>query len=102
MLESETKLYLQQIGQYPLLSPEQEEELVKNKRPGWRNTLINSNLRLVVSIAKVYARNTKVALLDLIQAGNIGLCLAADRFELGHGAKFSTYATWWIKQSINK
>ncbi len=98
------RLYLSQMGQYPLLSREQETELAKKIAEGdidAKNALINSNLRLVVSIAKHYA-NSGVPIQDLIQEGNIGLAHAAEKFDYTKGFKFSTYATWWIKQAITR
>jgi RNA polymerase primary sigma factor len=98
------RLYLSQMGQYPLLSREQEVELAKKIAAGdieAKNELINSNLRLVVSIAKHYA-GCGVPIQDLIQEGNIGLAHAAEKFDYTKGFKFSTYATWWIKQAITR
>jgi RNA polymerase primary sigma factor len=98
------RLYLVQMGQYPLLSREQEIELAKKIATGdleAKNDLINSNLRLVVSIAKHYA-GCGVPIQDLIQEGNIGLAHAAEKFDYTKGFKFSTYATWWIKQAITR
>jgi RNA polymerase primary sigma factor len=96
--------YLQEIGRIPLLTPEQEIELaakIKKGDPEARERMINSNLRLVVTIAHDYA-NLGLPLLDLISEGNIGLTKAVERFEPGKGAKLSTYAMWWIKQSIKR
>jgi RNA polymerase primary sigma factor len=98
------RLYLSQMGQFPLLSKDQEIELAKRIAQGdqeAKNDLINSNLRLVVSIAKHYA-NSGVPIQDLIQEGNIGLAHAAEKFDYTKGFKFSTYATWWIKQAITR
>ena len=95
-------LYLKEIGKYPILSPTEEIELaekVANGDEDARNKFINSNLRLVVSIAKKY-HTEKFELLDLIQEGNLGLLKAVEKFDYAKGFKFSTYATWWIKQSI--
>lgn len=95
-------LYLKEIGKYPILSPTEEIELaekVANGDEDARNKFINSNLRLVVSIAKKY-HTEKFELLDLIQEGNLGLLKAVEKFDYTKGFKFSTYATWWIKQSI--
>jgi RNA polymerase primary sigma factor len=92
------------MGQFPLLSKDQEIELAKKIAQGdleAKNALINSNLRLVVSIAKHYA-NSGVPIQDLIQEGNIGLAHAAEKFDYTKGFKFSTYATWWIKQAITR
>jgi len=98
------RLYLSQMGQYPLLSREEEVALAKRYAEGdaeARDELINSNLRLVVSIAKHYANNG-ISIQDLIQEGNIGLAHAAEKFDYTKGFKFSTYATWWIKQAITR
>jgi RNA polymerase primary sigma factor len=98
------KLYLSQMGQYPLLKREEEIELAKRIAQGdqeAKDQLINSNLRLVVSIAKHYV-NSGVPISDLIQEGNIGLTHAAEKFDYTKGFKFSTYATWWIKQAITR
>src|SRR5437868_6749780 len=106
MNESDTglKRYLQEIGRIPLLTPHQEIELASKIKKGdaqARERMINSNLRLVVTIAHDYA-NLGLPLLDLISEGNIGLTKAVERFEPGKGAKLSTYAMWWIKQSIKR
>ena len=97
------KQYLLDIGKYELLSPEDELALtlqyVDTKDPEVKHKLINHNLRLVVSIAKHFA-NPALSFMDLIQYGNIGLMTAVDKFDPSLGFKFSTYATWWIKQSI--
>ena len=99
--------YLKEIGRYPLLTTEEEYELFKeyskNKDHNSEvfKTLCNSNLRYVVSIAKRYT-NRGLSLLDLIQEGNIGLMKAVDKFEYEKGYKFSTYATWWIRQGITR
>ena len=98
------KRYLQEIGQFPLLTPEQEVELagkIKKGDAAARERMINANLRLVVTIARDYA-NLGLPLLDLISEGNIGLTKAVERFEPTKGAKLSTYAMWWIKQSIKR
>src|SRR5207302_9158163 len=98
------KRYLQEIGQFPLLTPEQEVELAVKIRKGnaaARERMINANLRLVVTIARDYA-NFGLPLLDLISEGNIGLTKAVERFDPTKGAKLSTYAMWWIKQSIKR
>jgi RNA polymerase primary sigma factor len=106
MNESDTGLsrYLREIGRIPLLSPEQEIELaakIKNGDAAARERMINSNLRLVVTIAHDYA-NLGLPLLDLISEGNIGLTKAVERFDPAKKAKLSTYAAWWIKQSIKR
>src|SRR4051794_16295452 len=96
--------YLQEIGQFPLLTPQQEIELAVKIRKGnaaARERMINANLRLVVTIARDYA-NFGLPLLDLISEGNIGLTKAVERFDPAKGAKLSTYAMWWIKQSIKR
>src|SRR6266516_1573002 len=98
------KRYLQEIGPFPLLTPEQEVELAGKIKKGdteARERMINSNLRLVVTIAHDYA-NLGLPLLDLISEGNIGLTKAVERFNPTKGAKLSTYAMWWIKQSIKR
>jgi RNA polymerase primary sigma factor len=98
------KRYLQEIGQFPLLTPEQEVELagkIKKGDTAARERMINANLRLVVTIARDYA-NLGLPLLDLISEGNIGLTKAVERFDPTKGAKLSTYAMWWIKQSIKR
>src|SRR5205814_353264 len=96
--------YLREIGQIPLLTPEQEIELaakIKKGDPAAREQMILSNLRLVVTIAHDYA-DLGLSLLDLISEGNIGLTKAVERFDPTKGAKLSTYAMWWIKQSIKR
>src|SRR5436305_6458897 len=98
------KRYLQEIGQFPLLTPQQEVELAGKIRKGdaaARERMINANLRLVVTIARDYA-NFGLPLLDLMSEGNIGLTKAVERFDPNTGAKLSTYAMWWIKQSIKR
>jgi RNA polymerase primary sigma factor len=97
-------IYLREIGRIPLLTPQHEIELAARIKDGdhqARSLMINSNLRLVVTIAQHYA-NLGVPLLDLISEGNIGLIMAVDRFDPSKGAKFSTYAAWWIKQSLRR
>ena len=98
------KRYLQEIGQFSLLTPQQEIELagkIKKGDAAARERMINANLRLVVTIARDYA-NLGLPLLDLISEGNIGLTKAVERFDPTKGAKLSTYAMWWIKQSIKR
>ncbi|MCD8204753.1 MAG: RNA polymerase sigma factor RpoD [Coprobacillus sp.] len=98
------KLYLKDIGKYPLLSPEEEPELAKRILEGdeeARAKLINSNCRLVVNIAKHYV-GRGMLFVDLIQEGNIGLMKAVQKFDYTKGYKFSTYATWWIRQAITR
>jgi RNA polymerase primary sigma factor len=106
MNETDTGLnrYLREIGRFPLLTPQQEIELAEKIEKGdtaARERMINANLRLVVTIARDYT-NLGVPLLDLISEGNIGLTKAVERFEPAKGAKLSTYAMWWIKQSIKR
>jgi len=100
------QIYLREIGQYPLLTGNEEKELAKRIESGdeeARNILARSNLRLVVSIAKKYVgRSPDLTLLDLIQEGNLGLFKAVDKFDWKKGYKFSTYATWWIRQAITR
>jgi len=103
--DDSVKIYLQQIGKIPLLSAEQELDLAKKIYEEHdefsKNLLVNANLRLVVSIAKKYI-GRGLSFLDLIQEGNMGLMKAAGRFDYTKGYKFSTYATWWIQQSITR
>ncbi len=100
------QMYLREIGQYSLLNAEGEKELARRIAEGdeeARNILARSNLRLVVSIAKKYiGRSNDLGLLDLIQEGNLGLFKAVDKFDYTKGYKFSTYATWWIRQAITR
>jgi len=100
------QMYLREIGQYPLLNAQQEKDLAKRIEEGddeARNLLARANLRLVVSIAKKYVgRSPDLTLLDLIQEGNLGLFKAVDKFDFTKGFKFSTYATWWIRQAITR
>ena len=103
-LDDPVKAYLKEIGQVPLLSAEEEQTLARAARAGdadARRRLSEANLRLVVSVAKRYA-GRGVPFLDLIQEGNLGLMKAAEKFEPDRGFKFSTYATWWIRQSITR
>ncbi len=96
------RIYLQEIGNIPLLTPEQERDAAKRAAEGdeeARLLLINSNLRLVVSIAKKYMKRG-LSLQDLIQEGNMGLMRAVSKFDYTKGFRFSTYATWWIRQSM--
>jgi RNA polymerase primary sigma factor len=98
------RLFLNEISRYPLLTREEEVELAKRVEQGdqeAKDRLINSNLRLVVSIAKKY-QAADLTLLDLIQEGIFGLIRAAEKFDWRRGFKFSTYATWWIRQSVER
>ena len=98
------KMYLREIGQIPLLNYEEEIELAQKVLEGdddAKQKLIESNLRLVVSIAKKHT-NRGLKMLDLIQEGNMGLMKAVEKFEYEKGFKFSTYATWWIRQAITR
>lgn len=99
------QMYLKEIGKVPLLTGVEEVELAKRKEKGDREAekqIIEANLRLVVSIAKKFAGAKGLSLLDLIQEGNIGLFRAVEKFEYRKGFKFSTYATWWIRQAITR
>ena len=103
-LDDPVKTYLKEIGRVPLLTAGQEMALAKAARAGdaeARRALSEANLRLVVSVAKRYA-GRGLPFLDLIQEGNLGLMKAAEKFEPERGFKFSTYATWWIRQSITR
>ena len=98
------RMYLKEIGKIPLLSADEETELAKKMTEGdeeAHNKMIEANLRLVVSIAKRYV-GRGLPLLDLIQEGNLGLIKAVGKFDYTKGYKFSTYATWWIRQSISR
>ena len=103
--DDSVRIYLQQIGKIPLISHDEEIEVAKqikeNNSEIAKKILVNANLRLVVSIAKKYI-GRGLSFLDLIQEGNIGLMKAAERFDYEKGYKFSTYATWWIQQSITR
>ncbi|MCG2809724.1 MAG: sigma-70 family RNA polymerase sigma factor, partial [Candidatus Portnoybacteria bacterium] len=100
------QMYLREIGRIPLLTAQEEVKLAKGIERGdeeSRQNLTQANLRLVVSIAKRYAgRSRSLSLLDLIQEGNIGLFKAVEKFDYHKGYKFSTYATWWIRQAVTR
>ena len=108
-IDDPVRMYLKEIGRVPLLTPERERELAEimtnctdeDKRQMAKNELVESNLRLVVSIAKRYV-GKGMFFLDLIQEGNLGLMKAVDKFDYSKGYKFSTYATWWIRQAITR
>lgn len=108
-IDDPVRMYLKEIGRVPLLTPEWERELAEimtnctdeDKRQMAKNELVESNLRLVVSIAKRYV-GKGMFFLDLIQEGNLGLMKAVDKFDYSKGYKFSTYATWWIRQAITR
>ncbi|KKW11859.1 MAG: RNA polymerase sigma factor [Candidatus Jorgensenbacteria bacterium GW2011_GWB1_49_9] len=105
-LPDAVQMYLKEIGRTPLLTSKEEKELAKRIEQGdetARKRLIQANLRLVVSIAKRYVnRSPHLSILDLIQEGNIGLSRAVDKFDYRKGFKFSTYATWWIRQAVTR
>ena len=99
------KMYLKDIGKVPLLTSDEEIELAKRVLDGdeyAKSKLTEANLRLVVSIAKRYAGRTSMQFLDLIQEGNLGLLKAVEKFDYSKGFRFSTYVTWWIRQSITR
>ena len=107
-LDDPVRMYLKEIGKIPLLTPEEELEVAKDlvsddekTRDAARKRMSEANLRLVVSIAKRYV-GRGMQLLDLIQEGNLGLMKAVEKFDYSKGYKFSTYATWWIRQSITR
>ena len=104
-LDDTVRLYLREIGKIPLLTPEEEVELSRRVKEendqAAKDRLINANLRLVVSIAKKYI-GRGLSFLDLIQEGNLGLMRAVEKFDYRKGYKFSTYATWWIRQAITR
>ncbi|MEW6447374.1 MAG: RNA polymerase sigma factor RpoD [Bacillota bacterium] len=103
-IDDPVRMYLKEIGRIPLLSPEEEVELAKRMETGdeaAKRRLVEANLRLVVSIAKRYV-GRGMLFLDLIQEGNLGLIKAVEKFDYRKGYKFSTYATWWIRQAITR
>ncbi len=103
-IDDPVRMYLKEIGKVPLLSAEREKELAELMAEGdenAKNELVEANLRLVVSIAKRYV-GKGMFFLDLIQEGNLGLMKAVDKFDFTKGFKFSTYATWWIRQAITR
>ncbi len=103
-MEDHVKVYLKEIGRVPLLTPEEEIDLairIAEDDPRAKKRLAEANLRLVVSIAKRYV-GRGMQFLDLIQEGNLGLIKAVDKFDYTKGFKFSTYATWWIRQAITR
>ncbi|MBQ0012549.1 MAG: RNA polymerase sigma factor RpoD [Clostridiales bacterium] len=103
-MDDPVRMYLKEIGKVPLLNADQEQELAKKMMEGDEDAkaqLIEANLRLVVSIAKRYL-GRGMQFLDLIQEGNLGLIKAVDKFDHSKGFKFSTYATWWIRQAITR
>ena len=104
VVDDPVRMYLKEIGKVPLLDSEGEAELARRMLAGEvsaRKQLVEANLRLVVSIAKKHM-NRGLGLLDLIQEGNVGLMKAVEKFDYSRGYKFSTYATWWIRQSITR
>ena len=103
-LEDPVRAYLKEIGRVPLLTPQQETALARAAQAGdadARRRLSEANLRLVVSVAKRYV-GRGLSFLDLIQEGNLGLMKAAEKFEPDRGFRFSTYATWWVRQAITR
>lgn len=104
-VDDPVKMYLKDIGKVPLLNSDEEVDLAKRMIDGdnvAKAKLSESNLRLVVSIAKRYVSRSNMQFLDLIQEGNIGLLKAVEKFDHTKGFRFSTYATWWIRQSITR
>ena len=105
LIPDATRAYMHQISRIPLLTAEEEQELGRRMKEGdmsARDKMVESNLRLVVSVAKTYINRTSMPLIDIIQEGNIGLMTAVDKWDYSLGYKFSTYAVWWIKQAISK
>lgn len=103
-IDSSMKMYMREMGNIPMLTLDEERHFAERAAAGdpiAKNKLIESNLRLVVSVAKHYI-GCGVSFQDLIQEGNIGLMKAVDRYDLNKGFRFSTYATWWIKQTISR
>jgi len=103
-VDDTVRMYLREIGKFPLLTSEEEIVLAKKIKAGdirAKHKLVNSNLRLVVSIAKKYT-GRGMLFLDLVQEGNLGLIRAVEKFDYRKGYKFSTYATWWIRQAITR
>ncbi|HWT27811.1 MAG TPA: sigma-70 family RNA polymerase sigma factor, partial [Mobilitalea sp.] len=103
-IEDPVRMYLKEIGKVPLLTADEENELAKKMEDGddyAKKRLAEANLRLVVSIAKRYV-GRGMLFLDLIQEGNLGLIKAVEKFDYRKGFKFSTYATWWIRQAITR
>mgnify|MGYP001574700942 CR=1 FL=1 len=104
MIEKDLETYLKEVNRFPLLTSEEEKKLGQKTKRGnrkARDRMIRSNLRLVVSVAKSYL-NRGLSLMDLIEEGNMGLLKAVERFDYKRGNRFSTYAIWWIKQSISR
>lgn len=104
-VDDSIRMYLKEIGRISLITAEEEQSLGRRMEKGdesAKEELTNANLRLVVNIAKRYVSGSGMSFLDLIQEGNIGLMKAVDRFDYQRGYKFSTYATWWIRQSITR
>ena len=104
-LPTAAQAYMNSIARLPLLTFKEEQDLGKRIKEGdmkAREKLMESNLRLVISVAKKYLTRTNIPFLDLVQEGNLGLMAAVDKFDYSKGYKFSTYAHWWIRQSISK